>query len=84
MSVQNEEDDQVCDSRQDDGRGAQSRSSHEELACCDRVAQAGDLAEGQSHSNARQSVSKPSNLDEARAPHHKDKGESKIDEDIVG
>ena len=84
MSIQNEEDDKVCDSRQDNGRSAQSRSSHEEFTCCDRVAQAGDLAEGQSHSNTGQSVSKPSNFDEARASHHKDKGESKIDEDIVG
>lgn len=37
VSVQNEKDHKVCDGRQDDGCGAQSGSSHEELACNDRV-----------------------------------------------
>ena len=37
MSIQDEEDNKVCDSRQNDSRCAQSGSSHEELTYYDRV-----------------------------------------------
>ena len=53
VSIQSEEDDEVRDSRQDNGRGAESGSSHEEFACYDGITQTGDFAEGQSHGDAR-------------------------------
>ena len=84
VSVQGEEDDQVGDGRQDDSRGAQSGSAHEKLACRDRVAQTGDLAEGQSQCDAMHGVTEISDLDQTCAPQYKDKGEGEVDHDVVG
>lgn len=83
VSVQSEEDGQVCDRRQDDGRGAQSGSAHEELTCYDGVTQTGDLAEGQSHGNATHGMAEASDFDETRTSHDEDKGESEVDENVV-
>lgn len=83
MSVQSEKDDEVCDGRQDDGRGAQSGSAHEELARDDGVAQTGHFAEGQSHGDAMQSVLEVSDLDQTRTSHHEDEGEGEVDDDVV-
>ena len=84
VSVQDEEDDQVGDGRQDDSRGAQSGSAHEELACRDRVAQTGDFAEGQGQCDAMHSVTEVSDLDQTCASQYKDKGEGEVDHDVVG
>ena len=83
MSVQREEDDEICDGRQDDGRGAQSGPPHEELARGDRVAQTGDLAEGQGHGDAGQGVLEAADLDQTRAAQDEDEGEGEVDEDVV-
>lgn len=83
VSMKSEKDHQVCDSRQDNGRGAQSGSAHEELTCDDRVTQAGDLAEGQSQSNAMQGMAGSTDFDQTRTSQAEDEGESEIDGDVV-
>ena len=84
MPVQDEEDDQVRDGRQDDGRGAQCGPSHEELARDDRVTQTWDLAEGQGERDAVHCVAEALDLDQTRASHDEDEGEGEVDDDIVG
>ena len=83
MAIQDEKDDQVRDGRQDDGRGAQGGSPHEELARDDRVAQTRNFAEGQGERDAVLCVAEAFDLDETRASHHEDEGKCEIDDDIV-
>ena len=46
VTIQSEKNDQVCDRWQDDSGRAQTRPSHEEFTCDNRVTQTGNMAEG--------------------------------------
>ena len=83
MTIQNEQNDQVCNSWQDDSRSAQTGSSHEEFTCDNGVTQAGDVAKWESHANTTHCVFKAADLDEAGASHYEDEGQSEVDEDVV-
>lgn len=83
MPIQDEKDDQVRNCGQDDGRGAECGSPHEELACDDRVAQTRDSAEGQSERDAVLGVAEAFDLDETRASQHEDESQGEIDNDII-
>ena len=84
MTVECEQDDEVGDGGEDDGGGTESRSTHEELACRDGVAEAGDGAEGQSHGDASGGVTQVADADEAGTAEDEDGGEGEVDGDVVG
>ncbi len=83
MSVQREQDDQVRNRGQDDGRGAEPGPAHEELACDDWVAETGYRAEGQGERDAVECVAEAADLDEAGASQDKDEGQGEIDDYVV-
>lgn len=83
MTVQNKQNDEVRNGWQDDSRSAQTGPSHEELTSNDRVTQATNVAEGESHSDATHCVFEAADLDQAGASHHEDQGQSDVDDDVV-